>query len=133
MTSGEPPPAARRTLAMTGRRLNRLEGDLHGKLQNSRVTRAVVLAEERAQRASRVCDTLTANVVTDDHLVISGENGVAGKELLITSRVCSIRDRQVSDRVDAGELCVIEDIKGFQTELDIAVLVRVAEVDLFED
>src|SRR5215510_5737147 len=105
-------------LAITGRTPDRLEGDFHGELQNPRVTRAVVLAEERAQRAGRICDTLAANVVADDHFIVAGENGVAGEELLISGRVGSIRHNHVSACVNARELCVVEHIESFQTKLD---------------
>src|SRR5215475_9947866 len=118
---------------MTGRTLNRSEGDLHGQLQDTRVARGVVLAEERAQRLGRIRSALSANVVADDHLIVAGVNVVAGQELLITVSRPPIWNRQIRARVDAGELRVVEHIERFQTELDIPVLVRIAERDLLED
>src|SRR5262249_20281517 len=118
---------------MTGRMLNHSERDLHGKLQDSRIARAIVLAEESAQRASRIRSALAANVVTDDHLIVAGEDGVAGEEQLIPVSRSPIWDRQVSSRVDSGELRVVEDVGGFQPKLDIPILVRIAEWDLLED
>src|SRR5262249_32731058 len=47
--------------------------------------------------------------------------------------VVSDRSRNASSRIDARKLRVVENIEGFQTELDIPVLVRIAEVDLLEE
>ena len=35
--------------------------------------------------------------------------------------------------VDARELCVVEDIEGFQTELNLSALVGIADVEVLED
>src|SRR5262245_15799278 len=113
--------------------LNRSEGKFHGELQNSRVARAVIFPKKCPQRARGIRCTLAANVVANDHLVVTGENSVAGEEQLIAVRGSTIRHRQVSARVNAGELCLVEDIEGFQTELDIPALVRITDAEFLED
>src|SRR5690349_1277602 len=124
MQCGELKQTARRTLAMTGVRTQAaLPVNLHSELEDARVARAVVFAEESAQRASRISGALATNVVADVRLVVAGEDGVAGEELLIPRRIRPVRHDQIGARVDARKLRVVESVEGFQPQLQRSALV----------
>src|SRR4030095_15100550 len=110
-----------------------LEIYLHPKLDNARVARAVVFAEERAQRAIGTFDRPVPQVIGDHGLGIVGEDVIARSIARDSAAGVSDGYRNVGARIDAGELRVVEDVEHLKPQLYVAVLIRVADVEFLEN
>src|SRR5215475_12336255 len=86
--------------------LSSLPIELHSKLDDSRVTRAIVLAEECAEWPSLI-GGLASKVIGNDRFVISRKYGVSGEKDRISGCVGAVGDNQVHSGVDAAELSVV--------------------------
>lgn len=74
--------------------LSRLPVQFHSKLDNARVARSVVFAEERAERPVLI-GRLAAKVIGDNRLVVAGEDPIAGDEQRIATGIGAVRHYKV--------------------------------------
>src|SRR5262249_39369241 len=114
---------ARRTLSIYGNQTQLSEVNFYSDLDGAWITRAVVFAEELSQRRGRAFDRALPQVVCDHGLAVVVEYPGVGIRTDREGRAC----------VDAHELRVVENIEGFESELDPSALFRIADVEVLED